>query len=139
MANRRNTGIKDIPLTLANEITAIVNHAWEDGSFLESITPVTRDLLRYWFSDVFCDTRPFNFHAGQKQSILNTIYVHEVLQVKGVSDLYTEVAPELLEKIDAELLQQVKYQYPKYCMKMATGTGKIFKTFFISGPRSDCV
>lgn len=124
MANRRNTGIKDTPIKLANEITAIVNRAWEDGSFLENVTPVTRDLLRYWFSDVFCDTRPFNFHSGQKQSILNTIYVHEVLQVKSVSELYAEAAPELLEKIDDEVLQQAKYQYPKYCMKMATGTGK---------------
>ncbi|WP_047154613.1 DEAD/DEAH box helicase family protein [Aneurinibacillus tyrosinisolvens] len=99
MANRRNMGIEDTPLKLANEITAIVNRAWEDGSFLENVTPVTRDLLQYWFSDVFCDMRPFNFHPGQKQAILNMIYIHEVWQ-------------------------QAKYQYPKYCMKMATGTGK---------------
>ena len=73
-----NTGTRDIPLKFAAELTTIVNQAWENGGFLARATPVTRDLLRFWLSDSFCDVRSINFHAGQRQAILNTIYLHEI-------------------------------------------------------------
>jgi type III restriction enzyme len=119
-----NTGTKRAPLKFAKELTKIVNQAWEDGSFIENVTPTTKDLLRYWFSDVFCDQRYINFHEGQKQAILNTIYVHEVLKTETVLGMYQSINPAILSEIDDEILHQEKYQYPKYCIKMATGTGK---------------
>jgi hypothetical protein len=32
---------------------------------LEKVTPVTAELLRWWFQQDCCDTRPVNFHDGQ--------------------------------------------------------------------------
>ncbi len=119
-----NTGTKNVPLKLARELTNQVNEAWEKGSFIENVTPVTKDLLRYWFSPVFTDSRYINFHKGQRQAILNTIYVHEVLETNTVFDMYSLVDHAILSELDDEILNQEKYKYPKYCMKMATGTGK---------------
>ena len=39
-------------------------------------------------------------------------------------DLYTEIYPELLPEMDLSYLKKDKFSHPKYCVKMATGTGK---------------
>ncbi len=41
----------------------------ESGSapILQKVTPVTADLLRWWFQQDSCDTRGVNFHDGQRQ------------------------------------------------------------------------
>jgi len=117
-------GTRDIPLLFAKTLTNIVKKAWEDGSFIESVTPITRDLLQFWFNDAFCDTRTFNFHEGQKQAILNTIYLHEVLGINSVMDMYKSISPELLSEMNLLDLEKDKYKHPKYAVKMATGTGK---------------
>ncbi len=128
MANLLNTGTRDIPLKFAAALTAVVNRAWEDKSLLRQVTPVTADLLRYWFEDVFCQERSRNFHIGQKQAILNAVYCHEVLKAADVFDLYAAVGQMTGEDVlDADFLptlQKDKYAFPKYCVKMATGTGK---------------
>ena len=112
------------PLKMAKEVSIEVNKAWEDGSFYEQVSPITQDLLRFWFSPSFCDIREINFHEGQKQAILNIIYLHEVLGVKNVKDLYLKSDPEILQNMDINSLDQDKYQHPMYAVKMATGTGK---------------
>ena len=117
-------GTSAYPLKMAKELTNEVNKAWEDGSFYENVSPVTQDLLRYWFYPAFCDIRDINFHEGQKQAILNVIYLHEVLGIKNVKDLYLKTDPEILKGIDSVKLEQDKYQHPMYAVKMATGTGK---------------
>jgi len=119
-------GTGSIPLKLAKIISQMVNKAWDDGSFLEKVSPITKDLLRYWFQDAFCDTRKFNFHPGQRQAILNAIYLHEVLKTKNVMDIYMSVDPTLLQNEGMDLLnlKKDKYTHPKYAIKMATGTGK---------------
>lgn len=128
MTNLLNTGTRDIPLKFAAALTDLVNRAWEDKSLLHQVTPVTADLLRYWFEDVFCQERSRNFHIGQKQAILNAVYCHEVLKAADVFDLYAAVGQKTDEDVlDAGFLptlQKDKYSFPKYCVKMATGTGK---------------
>lgn len=125
MVNAKSMGTGEVPLRLADLITKMANKEWEDGTFIEKVSPVTRDLLRFWNpKGSFGDTRNVNFHEGQWQSILNTIYVHEVLKIKGVHDLYMTVKPELLSEMDILDLKKDKYAHPKYCIKMATGTGK---------------
>lgn len=124
MARKKIKGTGNTPLKFADSLSKTVNKAWEDGSFLAEVTPVTQDLLLYWFNEAFCDMRNINFHEGQKQAILNTIYVHEVLKVSGVKDMYLSSYPELLQKMDVADLDQDKYKHPKYAIKMATGTGK---------------
>ena len=49
MVNRINTGTGDYPLIFAKELTKIVNREWENGNMLRQVTPVTADLLRWWF------------------------------------------------------------------------------------------
>ncbi len=116
-----NIGTRDIPLRLAKRLTEFVN---SDAAYLEKVTPFTRDLLRFWFDPVFCENRTFNFHRGQKQAILNSIYVHEVLKTTSVFDTYSVVDEAILAEMDLVELKKPKYQHPKYAMKMATGTGK---------------
>lgn len=124
MASKKIKGTRSIPLKFAHNLSEMVNKAWEDRSFMTQVTPVTQDLLIYWFNEAFCDLRDVNFHEGQKQAILNTIYVHEVMKVTGVKDMYLSSYPELLQDMDVADLDKDKYKHPKYAIKMATGTGK---------------
>lgn len=119
-----NIGTRDIPLRLARSITSKVNESWANGEMIAKVTPVTRDLLTFWFTEPHTDTRYTNFHEGQKQAILNTIYLHEILGVKAVKDIYENIEFELLSEIDMAELKKAKYDIPKYAIKMATGTGK---------------
>ena len=125
MVNTRATGTRDVPLRLAKLMTEMTNHAYEDGSFLQNVTPITKELLEFWDpKGGFSALRKFNFNDGQWQAILNTIYAHEILKIKTVYDLYTLTDPELLQELDILDLKKEKYSFPKYFVKMATGTGK---------------
>ena len=115
---------KEIPLLLAEHISAKVNESFESGEMMEKVTPVTAELLRYWFCEPFTTERGINFHEGQRQAILNVIYLHEVLEISNVTDIYTKVIPHLLPITDLTMLSKPKYAFPKYAVKMATGTGK---------------
>jgi type III restriction enzyme len=89
------------------------------------VTPATAELLRWWFGDEACESRSLNFHPGQKQAILNVIVAHELLASQDLPDLYRQVCAEAL--LEGDLLAEVtqpKHAHPKYCLKMATGTGK---------------
>lgn len=125
MVQAKSLGTGSIPLKLAELISKMTNKEWQDGSFIEKVSPITKDLLRFWDPEgTFADLRNFNFHEGQWQAILNAIYVHEILKVKNVHDLYMSIYPELLSEMDLLDLKKNKYSHPKYCIKMATGTGK---------------
>jgi len=118
-------------LTLARKLTeATKAHCigLESGTapILEQVTGVTAELLKWWFQQDFIDTRSFNFHEGQRQAILNTIYAHEVLATQTLQGLYQKIAPEVMldsHRATGQITAD-KNEYPKYCMKMATGTGK---------------
>ncbi len=125
MSTLLNTGTKDIPLKFASQLSNIVNQEWESGSFIEKVTPITQDLLRYWFNPVFCE-RTINFHAGQKQAILNAIYCHEILKTDSILSMYQQASEDLLAPDFFNYIKDDKYNHPKYCVKMATGTGKTF-------------
>jgi len=124
MPNMKNTGTGDIPLKFAAQLTQIVNTSYESGEMLEKVTPVTKDLLRYWFNPAFTETGPYNFHNGQRQAILNIVYVHEILKTANVFDMYEMVDDELLAELGVSEVSAEKFSYPKYAVKMATGTGK---------------
>lgn len=114
----------DISLELARLLSDKVNHAFDSGEMLASVTPITAELLKYWFTEPYITERPYNFHAGQRQSILNIIYLHEVLHIDKVLDIYERIAPELMPEVNMAVLAKEKYNIPKYAVKMATGTGK---------------
>lgn len=118
------TNSSNISLELAHRLTDVVNAAWKSGEMLEKVTPTTASLLNYWFGEGFCNERARNFHEGQRQAILNIIYLHEVMGENCVMDAYQGIIPELMDRADLAQLAKPKYQMPKYAVKMATGTGK---------------
>jgi type III restriction enzyme len=118
-------------LSLAKGLTAKVEEAsagLEMGTapILEQVSETTAELLKWWFQSEFQDARSFNFHQGQRQALLNVIYAHEVLAITTLQDLYQVAAPDVLlaSTRDSEAIRAAKNAYPKYCLKMATGTGK---------------
>ena len=123
--------IQEDQLALAKALTAKTQQlciGLEHGAadVLDLVTPVTADLLRWWFSDDMVTSRlGLSFHVGQKQAILNAIVAHELLGSTSLLDLYKQVAPDplLLGNRLGEVAQS-KNAHPKYCFKMATGTGK---------------
>ncbi|MBQ2208416.1 MAG: DEAD/DEAH box helicase family protein [Prevotella sp.] len=118
------TNSANVSLELAKRLSEEVNAAWESGELMERVTPTTQELLKFWFSEEYCSLRNRNFHAGQRQAIMNIIYLHEVMGVKNVMDYYQQLTPDLMLVVDLGTLFQQKYQMPKYAVKMATGTGK---------------
>ena len=126
-------------LALSTGLTAKTNQlclGLESGAadILELVTPITAELLMWWFGEDMVlarggDNRGLNFHAGQKQAILNAIVAHEVLgkdhETWTLLDLYKACAPDaLLTGTRLFDVAQAKHAHPKYCFKMVTGTGK---------------
>jgi type III restriction enzyme len=116
---------------LADGLSALVDDQIPDlvgglePELLGQVTPITAELLRFWFQQDYCDVRDLNFHEGQRAAILHVIYAHEVLGTKTLSELYQVVAPDAM--LDGGVLGEVtreRHQHPKYAAKMATGTGK---------------
>lgn len=118
-------------LSLAQGLTAKVNEVCaglDEGTapILDQVSEVTAELLKWWFQADFRDSRTYNFHPGQRQALLNVIYAHEVLGISTLQDLYQAAAPAVMlgSARDSEIIRAPKNAYPKYCLKMATGTGK---------------
>ena len=126
-------------LALSTGLTAKTNQlclGLKSGAadILELVTPITAELLMWWFGEDMVlarggDNRGLNFHAGQKQAILNAIVAHEVLgkdhETWTLLDLYKACAPDaLLTGTRLFDVAQAKHAHPKYCFKMVTGTGK---------------
>ena len=122
-------------LALSAGLTAKTNQlclGLESGAadILELVTPTTAELLLWWFGeDMVLARSGLNFHTGQKQAILNAIVAHEVLGKEQdnwtLLDLYRACAPDaLLTGTRLNEVAQTKHAHPKYCFKMATGTGK---------------
>ena len=127
------------PLALSTALTAKtralcagLEHG--EADILELVTPTTAELLAWWFGDDMVVARGgsnggLNFHAGQKQAILNAIVAHEVLSLGHANwtlqGLYQAAAPDaLLAGTRLAEVSDPKHSHPKYCFKMATGTGK---------------
>jgi type III restriction enzyme len=101
---------------LRDEVDAWSKQGWH------GVTQTTHDLLSYWFNrDEETEER---FYFCQQRAIETVIYCHELLQVKTLLQLYQRVAPEALLQ-HSPLKEEVEsIPFPKYCLKMATGTGK---------------
>ncbi|WP_346795587.1 DEAD/DEAH box helicase family protein [Halomonas sp. Bachu 37] len=118
-------------LQLADALTQHTNvlcSGLEEGTaeIFDWVTPTTAELLTWWFGAEMVAARPgLNFHPGQRQAILNTLIAHEVLGCTSLKALYQKMAPDALQA--GNRLSEVssdKHAHPKYCLKMATGTGK---------------
>lgn len=100
----------------------IVVKEWAEANYStvngKNITPITRTLLNYWFNQ---EESPF--YQCQKEAIETLIYCYEILDKPILSELYRLFAPSHLEQ-SYHLKKITLAKYPKYCLKMATGTGK---------------
>jgi type III restriction enzyme len=96
---------------------------WVVGGY-EGVTQTTRTLLNYWFRT---DHRlpngdKFQYYHFQREAIETLVYLYEVAQARRHKDLletYAQAPP------GGQQLRLLQYDdYPRYCIKMATGSGK---------------
>lgn len=122
MAHSINTGTRAISLEFARILSEKVNELWKSGEFMQKVSDTSAHLLEFWFNEN--EARNLNFHSGQRQAILNTIYCHEILKAKSMDEIYDEISPNLKNQNLFSAFSESKDTHPKYCIKMATGTGK---------------
>jgi len=94
--------------------------AWRDKRY-EHASPVTQRLLDFWFKEEHWlkDGNEFKFWRAQREAIEVLIYVYEVCRYHN---LYS-----LARNFDISLtFDPTTDNWPKYCFKMATGSGKTF-------------
>ena len=109
-----------IPTLLQGDVEGWRNTGWA------GVTSTTEELLRYWFEE---ERDGANFHPCQRQAIEIIIYCHEILGIQNPYQLYQEFAPghpRVAEASRSKTLQDelAPITFPKYCLKMATGSGK---------------
>jgi type III restriction enzyme len=109
-----------IPTLLQGEVEGWRNTGWS------GVTQTTAELLSYWFEE---DREGPQFHECQQQAIETIIYCHEILGIQNPYQLYqafSEGHPRVSELSRSKILQDElnPITFPKYCLKMATGSGK---------------
>jgi len=103
-------------IELAEKIKSAVKE-WRESGY-KGATDVTKRLLEYWFGeDHMVDGKPFEFWNCQKEAIESLIYLYEVSKLHKLSDLKRSFGASL---------PAIEESWPKYCFKMATGSGKTF-------------
>lgn len=91
---------------------------WVDSGY-KGATETSKTLLNYWFkTDHRLQGRKFEYFYFQRQAIETLIYLYEVAGKRSHKDLLETYA----SIPDLRLLQYDSF--PRYCLKMATGSGK---------------
>jgi len=94
--------------------------SWREAGY-QGVSPVTQRLLEFWFLEEHWlkDGSSFQFWRAQREAIEALIYVYEV---RGYHSLYN-----LSRGFDVSIsFDPTTDNWPKYCFKMATGSGKTF-------------
>src|SRR5438309_166009 len=94
--------------------------AWRVGGY-KGITDTTRILLNHWFhTDHKLPTgRPFKYHSSQQEAIETLVFVWEFEKVRRRKALLERYAQNF-----KNLLLPPYDEFARYCIKMATGSGK---------------
>lgn len=118
-------------LILSKKLEARVDEWTNQGSSLDTrwpgVTNATARLLAHWF-ERDADT-PLRFHDCQRRAMETLIYCHEVLRtptgqhIESLRDLYEAIAPEAIDEFE-HVRAALGDDHMKYCLKLATGTGK---------------
>ncbi|MDI6761133.1 MAG: DEAD/DEAH box helicase family protein, partial [Candidatus Brocadiaceae bacterium] len=97
---------------------------WRDRNY-EGVSPVTKRLLEFWFKEehLLEDGTCFKFWRCQRDAIETLIYIYEVCKCTSLYDLARSFGVSLP-------VDPTKDLWPKYCFKMATGSGKTFVMTF---------
>jgi type III restriction enzyme len=111
----------DVRVTTAPCVPAIKEKVtqWRDGGY-PGATETSRRLLHYWFKTDhrLPNGRRFAYHYSQRFAVETLVYLYEIAKVRSQKQLIEAFAP----RQDLKLLQYD--QFPRYCVKMATGSGK---------------
>src|SRR5712691_8994145 len=94
--------------------------AWKAGGY-KGVTDTTRILLNHWF---YTDHRlptglPFKYHSSQQEAIETLIFVWEFEKIRTRKGLLERYAQDL-----RDLRLPPFDDFARYCIKMATGSGK---------------
>ncbi len=93
---------------------------WRDGKY-QGVTETTKELLNFWFQTdhQLPNGRIFKFHDAQRDAIETLIYIFEVAKIRNRKDLLEKYA------VNVPDLRLPPYdEFARYCLKMATGSGK---------------
>lgn len=92
---------------------------WHENKY-NGASSVTKRLLDFWFKEdhFLTSGEKFEFWRCQKEAIEALIYVYEVCKYKDLVSLFRDFG------VSAPI--SVIEDWPKYCFKMATGSGKTF-------------
>ncbi|MFO2563998.1 DEAD/DEAH box helicase family protein [Legionella pneumophila serogroup 1] len=107
---------------LVHKIRICVNQ-WRTNNY-EGASWVTRALLTYWFDlnhyNENSDNQGMNFkwYFAQREAIESAIWLYEVMKAHNPSQLLSLDSSGLLQK------EHFKEDWPRYVMKLATGSGK---------------
>ncbi len=94
--------------------------AWKAGGY-KGVTDTTRILLNYWFhtDHKVPSGFPFRYHLSQQEAIETLVFVWEFEKVRTRKALLERYAQDL-----RNLLLPPYDDFARYCIKMATGSGK---------------
>ena len=114
----KNNLLNELPLAAAleDEVKAWADQGWQ------GVTQTTYELLAYWFNRG--EETDEKFHECQRRSVETIIYCHEVLGIETLKQAFEKFAPEALAASAALTDEVQNLPFAKYCLKMATGTGK---------------
>ncbi len=92
---------------------------WVERGY-KGATQTTKTLLNYWFHTHhrLPNGRPFAYYSFQRAAVETLIYLYEIAKIRTHKDLLEKYAT-------VPNLRLLQYDlFPRYCLKMATGTGK---------------
>jgi type III restriction enzyme len=122
----KTTELKTLELYLPQALRGDIE-GWRNMGWV-GVTGTTEELLKYWFEEVKEDG--IEFHLCQQMAIETIIYCHEILGIRNPYQLYTDFGtpehPNIARAARSKRLQDElnPITFPKYCLKMATGSGK---------------
>jgi type III restriction enzyme len=94
--------------------------AWRADKY-KGVTETTKELLNFWFhtDHVLPNGQTFRYHTAQREAIETLIFIYEVKKVRNRKDLLETYA------FTTKDLRLPPYdEFARYCVKMATGSGK---------------
>ncbi len=101
---------------LQGEVEAWVNQGWP------GVTSTTLELFNYWFNRG--EDTDEQFYPCQRRAIETIVYCHEILHAVNLQELFERVVPEVLLEHLPVKQESESTEFPKYAVKMATGSGK---------------
>ncbi len=91
---------------------------WREGNY-NGASPVTKRLLEFWFKEehILQDASRFDFWRCQREGVEALIYIYEICKYQSLYDMARGFGVSMS-------VDPTKDLWPKYCFKMATGSGK---------------